>query len=791
MDKNNEILDRSEVIKSKLESLISEGRITEAKTILGVYESAMPNDIDIYSIKSVIFSIEGRIKEAKDTILNGLRMQPFCKDLIYNLAYIYEQEGNYQGAYETYLDCFNSENIPEVEEAVARIREIYNPINNREKIAFFIKNGFDGFIDDIISGLSSEYHVKKIIVNDLSHIDEGMRWSDICWFEWCDELVAYGSNCAIAAEKKLLCRVIGREVESSIINKVNWKNIDLVFVVNEHIKKAFLENTKGLDRGNLKIEIVGHGIKISDYPYTTRIRGYNIGYLGNIGSDKYIILALHIFNAIKNIDCKYKFIIGDTGTNQGSIKYLRYYIKEFRLEDSIIYETCLSHKEKAAWFEKIDYLIDTNIDGFLFAEVAESMCSGIKPVLHNCPGINGQYDNKFIFNTIDEAISMIMEKNYDSLQYRKYIEDNFDIEHQVKKIIHFIKNIKSNGAFNYSIYWNKRLEAKFDIESVGYIGLGQVYNRKLYLARFNYLSAIISKKMGTVKNKRIFEIGPGIGLFTDFFLTYKVKKYSSLEISEVAVSRLSQKYDKKKEFNIMLGDISDSSTYNFDEKYDLVFGADVLLHITEEKKYSSTIKHLGKILDDDGVMILCDPISVTGAKSQSPHAVIREKEYVKKELETNGLTLESFIPLYFFMNYPFDYRLLQNGKNIVDIFTLLTSFFSKEKNEETQKIVTDFLYAFDRMCLLVHNIGLTEKILIITKKKPEAIQQVVLNDCINTEMLRKEYDAAINDLRMLEGQYNVKNVIELCEQFDTMLEKLTYEKIYAVLSRLLYSLLII
>ena len=34
-----------------------------------------------------------------------------------------------------------------------------------------------------------------------------MIWADICWFEWCDELVAYGSKLSIAKEKRIICRL--------------------------------------------------------------------------------------------------------------------------------------------------------------------------------------------------------------------------------------------------------------------------------------------------------------------------------------------------------------------------------------------------------------------------------------------------------------------------------------------------------------------------------------------------------------------------------------------------------
>ena len=46
--------------------------------------------------------------------------------------------------------------------------------------------------------------LKKIIVNNYSQIDNGMEWADICWFEWCDELIEYGSKHKLSRDKNYM-----------------------------------------------------------------------------------------------------------------------------------------------------------------------------------------------------------------------------------------------------------------------------------------------------------------------------------------------------------------------------------------------------------------------------------------------------------------------------------------------------------------------------------------------------------------------------------------------------------
>lgn len=60
----------------------------------------------------------------------------------------------------------------------------------------------DSFLGEIISRLEDEYETKKIIVTDYKQIDKGLEWADICWFEWCDELITYGSRHHLSENKK-------------------------------------------------------------------------------------------------------------------------------------------------------------------------------------------------------------------------------------------------------------------------------------------------------------------------------------------------------------------------------------------------------------------------------------------------------------------------------------------------------------------------------------------------------------------------------------------------------------
>ena len=84
-------------------------------------------------------------------------------------------------------------------------------------------------------------------------------------------------------------------------------------------------------------------------------------------------------------------------------------------------------------------MIISSIDEGLCFAAAEAMCSGIKPILHNCEGIKDHYDKKYIFNTIDEAVNMITSSEYNSQEYRKFIVKNYSLKNEIEYIRPILK----------------------------------------------------------------------------------------------------------------------------------------------------------------------------------------------------------------------------------------------------------------------------------------------------------------------------------------------------------------
>jgi glycosyltransferase involved in cell wall biosynthesis/phospholipid N-methyltransferase len=614
------------------------------------------------------------------------------------------------------------------------------------KIGFFVKEGLDSFLNDIIDTLSKEYETCKIIIkanDNLNLMDKWMNWADICWFEWCDDLIIYGSKLDIAKERKIICRLHSYEAFTSYPALVNWNNVDKLIFVAEHLQKFVIENCKVNEESTI---VIPGGVNVDRWTFKERNPGYNIAYAGYVNYKKGPMLLLHTFKALFDSDSRYKLFLAGQYQDPRYSLYFQQMIGELGLKNNFFFEGWQTDLDK--WLEDKNYILCTSLLESQNMSVMQSMAKGIKPVIHNFAGAAGIYPGKYLWNTIEEAVEMATGKSYDSEEYREFIVKNYSLENQMKKIMIMISELMTEKRrckeFNYKNYWTQRLNSNFNIQGVGYLGLGEIYNKLLYHNRVDLLDEVLNKAFDDTSNLRVMELGPGIGVFTEYFHMKGVEEYDAVDIVEKAVIELSSKF---KNYHFKQGDVSDSQS--FEGRYHLILAADVLLHITNEDSYKKTIANIADHLEDDGICILFDPVSVINVKSGSPHVVIRNKEYIIKVLDDYGLMLTDMLSVANFMNYPFDWEVLgDRGHFALDAFNLISSLFSNNSISNGEKLlIGEYLLYREKQLLYRNNFGLSEKLLILQKKESKRNDHFDIKELLNIDMINenlKTTDQIIN-----------------------------------------------
>lgn len=565
-------------LKDNIQQLVDNGDLKEAKQLIEQYKNIAKDDVEVYSMDAIILIMEGKIEQAEQVLREGLSIDGDNFDLNYNLGYTYEKAEKFNLALECYEKARSSCNDEKLKEQInSTINEIKDKypetINNKLKLVFFVKQGMDSFLGDIIDGLSDEYITKKVIITDYKQIDKGMEWADICWFEWCDELIIYGSKLPLARKKKIICRLHSYEAFTDYLSKVDWNKVDKLIFVGEHIRK-FVANKFKIN--NKKISVIPNGININKWTFRGRKLGFNIAYVGYINYKKGPMLLLHTFKAIYDSDNRYKLYIAGKFQDDRDILYFKQMISEFGIEKNVICEGWQNNLDK--WLEDKNYILCTSILESQNMSVMQAMAKGIKPIVHNFVGAKNVYPKKYVWNTIDQAINRITNDYYSSEEYRKFIEDNYLLDKQlneIKKVLSLLSKQGNNKSNNILEFQNKNINIKFYLPFLNDWIQSIIYNTKNFY-EINMLEDV-QKRIG--ENKSIVDIGANIGNHTIYFSKVcKAKNVYSFE-------------PQKNIFNILKKNVQINNVSHIVKLFNMGLGksyshADVI--VTDKNNYGSS-----------------------------------------------------------------------------------------------------------------------------------------------------------------------------------------------------------
>lgn len=300
-----------------------------------------------------------------------------------------------------------------------------------KKIAFFC--GPDRkFLPDIVDHFSKkndEYEVRIFHSKSVKDFTDMLEWSDISWFEWCDNLIVEASK--LSKVCKIVCRLHRYEAFTGMPSRVDWSKVDTLILVANHIKDALKMSVPDIE-DKVNIQVVYNGVNLERFAYKEREKGFNIAYIGYINYRKNPALLLQCMKYLVDKDPRYVLHIAGTYQDADCSLYIEQMLDELKLRDNIVFHGWITNLE--TWTDDKQFLLSSSIHEGHPCGIMEGMAAGLKPIIHYFYAAQEMYPRKYIFSTIDEFVDMIMSNDFNSAEYRKYIEDNYPLKRQLDEI---------------------------------------------------------------------------------------------------------------------------------------------------------------------------------------------------------------------------------------------------------------------------------------------------------------------------------------------------------------------
>jgi 2-polyprenyl-3-methyl-5-hydroxy-6-metoxy-1,4-benzoquinol methylase len=210
-----------------------------------------------------------------------------------------------------------------------------------------------------------------------------------------------------------------------------------------------------------------------------------------------------------------------------------------------------------------------------------------------------------------------------------------------------VKAASPKGEYEAGSYWSQRLGNDFSLVGVGYKALGSNFNKWQYKACLRNLERA-SKRFGfDLGSESILECGFGTGFFLDFYHRLGNRDFAGLDLTEVAVKNLKQRYPGAMFRQADLG----AGPIDLGRKFDVATAFAVLLHITDDEHFRQA---LANVCEHSAKWVLLTeelPQTTFRAPGKS-HYVLRSRGEIEAELNRHGFEVVGTEPVFVFLAGP-------------------------------------------------------------------------------------------------------------------------------------------
>ncbi len=398
--------------------------------------SLNPNHKDaLFNLAEIFLQLE-KFPKAKDYVLKLLKISPDDWAVHDILSECYNFEGFYDKSLQHLSRAINlapDDVVPKLRMKLEALKERIDKTKHQKKLAIICAKGLDNFIDDIIKGLKDEYWVQRWAVTNSEEIKRAIDWADVVWLEWANEVAIIGSKYKWLRDKRVLIRLHSYEIFTNFPLSIDWRNIDKLIFVAPHIEEIFFERFPGLKEVIRDTGIVFNGLNLNEIPFDDRKPGYDIAWVAHINYKKAPELSLQVIKKLVEKNAEYKLHIAGDFQDPRYDVYMRHLVRYMDLEKNVLFYGWVDDMEEF-WRNK-NYLLSTSLHEGHPYNIMEAMARGIKPVIHWFRGAEKLYDKQWLFLTIDEAVKLITNGEYDSRYYRDFLKaKKFTLEDQVNSI---------------------------------------------------------------------------------------------------------------------------------------------------------------------------------------------------------------------------------------------------------------------------------------------------------------------------------------------------------------------
>lgn len=260
---------------------------------------------------------------------------------------------------------------------------------------------------------------------------------DVAVSMWANEYAMELSKMRIKYADRLVVVVRSYEIFFGHLSKIDWRNVDDVVFVNKAFYDEFAPQL--LKAGCTRAHYMPNCIDLEEWKQQEHKPGFDIGWVASLSHKKGLDLIPQFVGKLAQKDKRYKLhLAGDADQieSQRHLAYVDNALRKMGCRDNVTFHGHVSNIRD--FLKDKSYLFTCSVTEGHPNNVIEAMSLGIKPIIHGWKGAEYNFPEELIWYDIDRAVELVTEDKYDSDEYRRYSEDNFDLHKvypQLEKIL--------------------------------------------------------------------------------------------------------------------------------------------------------------------------------------------------------------------------------------------------------------------------------------------------------------------------------------------------------------------
>ncbi|MCK4887700.1 MAG: glycosyltransferase family 4 protein, partial [Planctomycetes bacterium] len=116
-------------------------------------------------------------------------------------------------------------------------------------------------------------------------------------------------------------------------------------------------------------------------------------------------------------------------------------------------------EDVTSWLADKHYIVSGSIGESQGMGILEGMAAGLKPVIHNFPGAEQIFDTKYLFNIAEQFCEQILSEEYDSGEYRNFVEQRYSQKNQLTAINDIFTEFEKEIEFSKTMGFDKSINS--------------------------------------------------------------------------------------------------------------------------------------------------------------------------------------------------------------------------------------------------------------------------------------------------------------------------------------------